>query len=116
MSIITFTNHPITNTSRIEFKRKGVSFIKKITAKGSPFLEGELLKELTYPYSEDKVGMLLEITYTDTKEITLKDGTKKLIKKNEYVFVNFKNKTSTTLSYRDFMEIIDNTDEFDLYK
>ena len=115
MSIITFTNHPVTKTSRIDFKRKGVSFIKKITSKGEKFLEGEFLQELTYQIEEGKLGMLLEITYTETKEITLKDGTKKQIKKSEFIFVDFNAKTSTTMSYRDVIEMLDSP-EIELYK
>lgn len=114
MSIITFTNHPVKKTLRINFNRKGVSFIKKITGKGERFLEGELLKDLTYTIEEDKIGMLLEITYTETKEITLKDGTKKQIKKSEFVYVDFKEKTSITMSYKDFIEMIDSP-EINLY-
>ncbi len=115
MSVITFTNHPVKNTSRISFNRKGVSFIKKITGKGEKFLEGELLKDLTYQIEEGKLGMLLEITYTETKEITLKDGSKKEIKKSEFVFVNFKTQTSITMSYKDVIEMIED-DEIELYK
>lgn len=115
MNIITFTNHPVTKTLRINFNRKGVSFIKKITSKGEKFLEGELLKDLTYTIEDGKLGMLLEITYTETKEITLKDGTKKQIKKSEFVFVNFNEKTSITMSYKDVIEMLDSP-EIELYK
>ena len=60
------------------------------------------------------------ITFTNhpekkTKEKTLKDGSKKEIKKSEFVFVNFKTQTSITMSYKDVIEMIED-DEIELYK
>lgn len=105
--VIKFGKNPATQKDRLEFNKKGVSFIEKIIGLNQKgYFDTEQLKDLNHPIAANKKGILLKLTMTETKEIVLKDNTKKSIRVDNYVFVDFDDKKIKQLSYHDVKEIV----------
>ncbi|SFB29148.1 hypothetical protein [Delftia tsuruhatensis] len=115
--VITFGKNPLTKKEQLNFKKNGVSFINKIKGlKENGYLDTEPIKDLTFTIDSTKKGILLEISYKEEKEITLKDGTKKNIRITEYVFVDYEDKTLNVLHFSNIKPTAADKQEMSFYQ
>lgn len=115
--VIKFGKNPLTKKDQLNFKKNGVSFISKIKGLNEKgYLDTESIKDLSFSIDSSKKGILLEISYKEEKEITLKDGTKKKIRITEYVFVDYEDKTLNKLYHNEVKLAVQDKQEMSFYQ
>ena len=115
--VIKFGKNPLTKKEQLNFKKNGVSFISRIKGLNEKgYLDTESIKDLSFPIDSSKKGILLEISFKEEKEITLKDGTKKKIRVTEYVFVDYEDKTLNKLYHNEVKLAVQDKQEMSFYQ